>query len=685
MKMCGKAFWRRGGCILLCAAVLLGYFGKTGAVTVRAAGEATLPLLQAQQSAVAASSDITKKSNAITLKKMKYIEAVDGIKAKVKNITSFRWTPLLSFKFPSSLAMAEEFDLNVKPLLLQTEITTLRHSLDELRRDALYKVNRAYLNAYVLQEKNRFTGEKLALAQTELARNRARLMLGDASQTDVDTMQKSVEKLTAEAAAQGRSFLNAKSELSGLIKLDVTTAYRFADAMFTASIPREQLAPFTDYTLANSQSYYEVKTTASTALMTLNSYEGLMRGHYGADMHYIQPYINGAKQGRDVDYAAFQISYDQMLKKLDEPWNGVRRILFFKFPKEWFKGEMDGTRYIEDELYALYTACMEYAAAKKDMEDAEKNLRKEVAAAYEGVVTAGNSYQTILRARDETKKSYDLLLALNRLGKANYSEVNDKKTDYQDAQAEALDSLAAYNELLYSFDKLTCGAASRYFSGEGLTSGAGGIGESFAEDGAIDALFYHIYTSVADMVFIFGLEVPDGYAPELAGYELWYEGVQLGARTPAGAEMRHLALDYGETSSLTVKVFGDDGYIGECEIDTSVPRDKLSLRRLKLPPEESEEQIGTYAVTASAVGGVGLSKLTLSVKPSVGASFYTLAHKNGAALTGGLVPAGEGFEHMSLLSASLEDITVTLYGADKRELRKAALHTKDQTLWSAKK
>ena len=106
----------------------------------------------------------------------------------------------------------------------------------------------------------------------------------------------------------------------------------------------------TQYTMDHDQSFYEAKAATSTAKLNVDSYESLMRSQYGSKMDVIQTYINMAKQGMDVDYGAFQIKYREMLKALDKPWAGSIRIWFFKFTKEWFKGEIDGTGYIEDEM-----------------------------------------------------------------------------------------------------------------------------------------------------------------------------------------------------------------------------------------------------------------------------------------------------------------------------------------------
>ena len=182
----------------------------------------------------------------------------------------------------------------------------------------------------------------------------------------------------------------------------------------------------------------------STARLNMESYESFMRSEYGSKMDYIQPYIDQARQGMDVDYAAFQLKYKAMLKALDKPWSGKIRILFFKFTMEWFKGEIDGTRYIEDEMYAVYTACMEYGNAKKDQDSAEKALRSQVRDIFESLVTQWNTYLTLQELVETAKETQDRILVLNRAGKATYEETADAQQSYQDAQMDALDALKAY-------------------------------------------------------------------------------------------------------------------------------------------------------------------------------------------------------------------------------------------------
>lgn len=113
----GRRVFARIMTAVFCCAMLLAFAALPPA---EAASSKTLQLSQAQNMALSNNEEINKTYNQILLKQIQYTEAVDGIRAKVKNLKSFRWTPLLSFKFPEQLDMSEEYDLNVKPLNLQT-------------------------------------------------------------------------------------------------------------------------------------------------------------------------------------------------------------------------------------------------------------------------------------------------------------------------------------------------------------------------------------------------------------------------------------------------------------------------------------------------------------------------------------------------------------------------------------
>ena len=662
--------------LLLCAALV---WPVMTADTEAALNDRTFSLEQAQSMALSVSSDIRKQNNQIILKQMKYVEAVEGIQAKVKNLRSFRWSPLLSFKFPQQLTLTEEYDLNVKPLTIQTEIDTLRHGLDDLKYEITNNVNQQYFEVYLMQETAAFTQSRLEDAQDQLARNKAGLSSGAATQSDVDRAQKSVDTLTKDLASQLRELESAKTNLSDLVGVDVTVGYTFSNPFKTASIPREQLETLIQYTLDHDQSFYEAKATTSTAKLNVDSYESLMRSQYGSKMDTIQTYINMAKQGMDVDYGAFQIKYKEMLNALDQPWNGSIRILFFKFTKEWFKGEIDGTRYIEDEMYAVYTACMEYGNAKKDQDALEKELRSQVRDTYENVVTGWNTYETLQGLATEAKDTLDRLLVLNQTGKATYTEVADQQEAYQVAQQDALDALKEYNVTLSEFDRLTCGAVTKYLENTGMGLDTGEGGDAYAVLDPINDPYYYIYSSVADLTFYIGVSIPDGFEPAIDSFEIWYAGTQIGERTPVGTELRHLTLDYKDTSELTIRLYNGDTYVDECTVDASVPRDVLDIQG-QTAETETERVIGSYTVTTTMEGGVSVSELTLNVDAAEGASTYTLTYGEQGIYTTDPHPVTEPFQYLTLLIASLEDVTLKLYDKDGGALLDARFDTSTQEL-----
>lgn len=609
---------------------------------------------------------------------MKYVEAVEGIKAKIKNLRSFRWTPLLSFKFPEKLNLTEEYELNIKPLTLQTEIDNMVHRLNDLKYEVTHKVNQQYHKTYLLQETVAFTQARLDDAQQQLARNQAQLITGDATQTDVDRAQSSVDTLTKALASQMRDFEQAKTKLSELVGIDVSTGYQFANGFKTAFIPRKDLDGLIQYTLDNDQAFYEAKTAASVAKLNLDSYESLMRSQYGGKLSYIQTYIDMAKKGMDVDYAAFQIKYKEMLTALDKPWARKFRILFFTFTMEWLKGEISGTRYIEDEMYAVYTACMEYGNATKERDTMEKELRSQVRDTYESLVTGWNSYLSQQELAEKSKETLDRMLVLNQLGKATYTEVADEQSAYQEAQQQALEGLEAYNQLLSEFDRLTCGAVTKYMKSTGVGLDTGDGGDAYAILDPINDPYYYIYSSVADLTFYIGVSIPENFEPFIDSYEVWYDATQIGSRTQAGIELRHLMLDYQDTGKLLIRLYNGDEFVDECEIDASVPRDVLEIKEAKVPSKT--RVVGTYEVNTTMQGDISVSELKLKVNAAEGADSFTLTYGTQNVYTTQKQSVRESFSYLTLLIASLEKVTATLYDQGGNKLMDVQFDTGTQEL-----
>ncbi|MDR3363422.1 MAG: TolC family protein [Clostridiales Family XIII bacterium] len=667
-----KAVW-------ICLAVAAAFFLPGAQMDARAA-DSPFTLAQAERLALSASPEIKKDYNAILLKRIKYTDAVTSIRVTMKNKQTLRWSPLLSFKLPEKLNLSDELDLTVKPLALTDEITTLQHKMADEQYMVLAKVRTAYGNAYLLQEKSVFTSGRLDAARQELALNTARLAVGMATQTDIDRMAQRVKTLTDELAQQLREFLAAKRSLSEIAAIDVSTGYRFLNPMREANLTRAQLDSVTQHTVDYDHAFYETRAAKSLAQLNLDTTESLMRGKYGGAMGRLNSFISASRQGQDVDTAAFQIAYGQMLTDVDSRWAGSYRILFFRFSKEFFKGQIDGTRYIEDEPYALFSACLEYATAYRDMEAAEKELRKQVAGDFENLVTAYNAYQTVKASVENAKNSLDQLTLLNKTGRATFAEVKDQQSEYEELQTEALDALSTYNELLIEFDRLSCGAVSAYFAGVGLDTSIGGAALSFpADDGKI---WYYVYGDVSDLTFVFGLNVPDEFDPPVTEYELWYEGVNISGSIAADKSFRHLLLDYGDTHLLTVRLFSDGEYVGESEIDTTVPRAPLPIESSAADEGAgaAERAVGRYVVTTKMVGDLRISELAPEFDALLGARFYRLEYGGAPVYTGEPIAVGETLSYLTLLINDLADVQLLVFDADGTLICTARFDTSDGTI-----
>ncbi|MDR1797890.1 MAG: hypothetical protein LBR44_10765 [Clostridiales Family XIII bacterium] len=665
------------------AALLLPAPGAPGAIPAYAASAAPFTLAQAESMALATSAEIKKDYSQILLKQMNYKGAVAAIRATARDKSTLRWTPLLSFKLPEQLNLSDEMDLKVKPLALTAEITTLQHKMRDERFAVLSKVRLAYMDVYVAQEKSAFTESVLETAREDLARNQNRLALGQAKQEDVDALGKSVDKLAGDLATQLRNFENAKEKLGDIVGLDLTTGYRFPNPLKDAALTRDLLEGFVAYTLANDHSYYEAQATESLAKLNVDQAEKFMRNQYGSRMNRITSFLNQARAGGDVDQAAFQIAFDAMLNDADSRWQGKRRILFIKIPKDFFKGDIDGIRYVQDDPYALISYTMEYNGAIKDRVAKEKELRGQVEDGFESLVTARNASDQLAKNVADARADLERLTLLNKTGKASFDEVKTQQDDYLSLQMDALDALVAYNQLLVDYDRLTCGAVSAYFEGAGIETGTGGGALSYpTEDGLI---WYSFYGDVADLSFVFSIDVPEDFKPAVTEYELWYEGVSITSGRVAAAEpFRHLMLDAGDTHLLTVRLYGADGYIAECEIDTTVPRGQLPIEPEKPAEAPSERQIGTYRVATGMVGNVSTSTLSLSFDGDVPAASYLLRY--GGAVIGGAseepIPKGESFTYLTLLVGDLADVELTVLNEAGETLYKAYFKTEDATLWA---
>lgn len=560
---------RRAFCMILCFAIICLKFP----VPSRAA-ETALTLEQARVLALAGSKEYQKIKTKLSLEQAKYTDAVKSIWMKQKDMMTFRWTPLLTFKFPEWPDLADSYEWQYKPVQIQSEINAMMHELNDTKYGIIEETSLLFTDAYVIQEKLAFTEERLEKLEDTIQKTEWKLKLGEASSSDLDTLYKSREKITGELSMLKHNADTAWDKLAGRTGLDAAgtnglSGYHLENPLAWAKADRNILAGLTDYTLKNNQAYYEAQLDSKLGKLSLELNERLMKKQYGRKMDGIQVFLNQAKQGQEIEEDVFMDAYGRFLETVDKPWSGSLKILFLRIPKEWFKGSLDGVRYIEDEPYALYTAALEYADLLKEEENVRSELAGQVAESFEAMISAGKAYRSLEESAEEEAGLLEKNQALNQLGKLTLEELKLEQESYDELQIQVMDALAEYSRLLYSFDRLTCGGFTRYLNGEDLDMTASSGGESYLEREPQEASYY-IRTIIEEQMFELGISLPDGFTPEITDFELWVNGVQIGERTPAAESIRHLTLALDGIDTAFIRLYNSDELVSECEIETMV-------------------------------------------------------------------------------------------------------------------
>lgn len=663
----GKGKGRRAAA--LCLSLLLGIQPAVSAAGAQDGKEASEVLTLAQARALAYAGDETYQSikGKISTAQAKYTEAVRSAAMKKKDKMSFRWSPLLNFKFPEQPDLAEAYEWQYKPMQIQTELSGLRRELENRRCESETETALLYTEAYVSQEKIRFTQEQLAEKSEALEKSRKRAKAGEGSAAEVQKMEKSQEKLQSTLALLERSQESQREKLGELTGVTLRQDVRLENPMVTGRLERSMLEELTAYTLEHDTALYEAELAAGAGRIGLELNEKLMKDQYGGKLSYIQTYINQAKQGETPDQEAFKASYDAMLEAIDEPWQGSYRILFIKIPKEWFKGELSGVRYVEDEPYALYTSAMEYVELQKEEEAVRKELKDGVADGYEAVVTAANAYDALKKSVDTMEEELHQAGLKRRLGELADEELQTMQEEYDTYQMDLLDALADYSSQLYEFNRLTCGGAEKLLRGETLSEGDAGGAEQMGEDGNEPS--YYIRSAVEDQMFALGVRLPEESGITATGFELWVDGTQIGARTPVGEELRHLTLAVENTEHTVIRLYREEEYLDECEIDPTATQGTLTFEALRADASGEEEAKKEARTVASYVleENEKLGTATLSILPMDGeAAYYRPENGDGVPLLDGkLIPIDESFTYLSLLAEDFSEVRIAFYGENR--------------------
>lgn len=662
---------------VLALAVLLGVLPLGMQQLFAAPQELSLEL--AEKLAYANSEEYARLKRQLDLAEIQYVQSVKSIRMKEKNQKTFRWSPLLSFKFPESPTLENETEYNYKPLEMQSQIDALKHELGNCVYGIYEKVALQFVTVYKLQETISYNEKRLEAYQKTLAKNRVRLLTGEATQTDVERMEQKIDTMKATVAADKRSLSSAAVKLSDLIDMDVTSGWSFASPFRTVELNRAVLKLLINYTLDHDNDFYATKLETANGLLELDTNYSLMSKKYGADtMSYIDPFINQARSGEKLNSTAFKEAFNQMLAQADAPWNGKIRILFIRIPKLWFKGSTDGQRYVEDEPYVLYENALEYQNRLKDEQSAKKELSDSVTEFYDTYISTKNSYELLVQNGVKKGQELEQARVKNLMGELEYEEFATVQEEYEEMQLDTLEAQAAYSEAIFRLDCLTCGAVTAYLKGTDTRLGVAEGGVSYVVEEDAQGVYYYIHSLVSDNLFELGITVPEDYEIGISHYELWVNGIQVGERTPAGQTLRHLALDIEKTERVFIRLYDGDTFVDDCEIDPSQYTGLLTIRSYSVEKED-ETKVGTYRGEANYT--LGTYTLYFTLDPEETAVSYSVRTQAGAALLGGeKKPVTSGLQYLGLTENSLAELVICFYDEGDALVYEAVLDTSDGTI-----
>lgn len=643
------------------------------------AAQKNLSIKMAKSMGLTNSMTYQQLQNKLELTKIQYDQSIKAIKLKEKNQSTFRWSPLLNFQFPQKPNLSEAFEYSYKPLELQSKLDTLEHQISDTVYQVYYDISSLFTKIYVLQERINYNEKRLTEYNKTLDKNRTRLTLGMANESDITAMESKISAIESTLVSDKSNFEAQKKKLGNLIGIDVTAGYEFDNPFVDGEISRDILDDLINYTLEHDHTYYQAKTATSNALIALNTNYNLMKGQYGSDITMLDSYINQIKRGDKVDTAAFKLKYNEFLKKVDEPWAGSYRILFISFPKEWFKGSIDGVRYVEDEPYALYECALEYQDAVKEQESTKTEISNSVTDTFENYVSSRKAVESVEKQIQDKREELIKAKSLNMMGKMTYEEYDAAQSEFEELQLELIQTKADYSEILYGFDRLTCGKLSDILGiSTNFTSTGGSGANSYAVANEGEGVYYYIHQLVSDNVFDFGLTVTEDADVELTHFELWVNGIQIGARTALGDTIRHLTLNLKQTERVFVRIYNNNSFVDDCDIDPTIYSAKLNLTKDYTIVSNKGNLVGTYDIS---VDDRGIATINFIPEMDELFAFYTIQTESGEYLINDEKQSiKQDFTYLGLASGGLEKLVITFYDEDENLMYKARFQTTDKTL-----
>ncbi len=572
--------------------------------TVSAFGAATLNMETAKKLAVENSSDLQNVKIDRIKKQIELQQAKDGIRDTRKKDSTIRFSLLINIEFPTGHGMPKEIELIMKVPQIQNEITVLKRQEPYETLKAQTNAEQAYYDVLLEQHNLSDVEDRLADTKQILSSIEAKYKMGKGKKDDVEYVKNQLKELETSQQKSAANLDVKLKKLGSLVGKEVRYGYQFPEYFPEINLERSQLTAITEYAKANDFELFKTIQERKLAERDTEEILQIYKSKYGQYINDIEAYIR-YNEGKTMDYDKFIQMYNHTLTQIDSPWDGsyVIRILFFKIyiPKEWFKGEYSGTRYMEDQKYALFVSLTERDKARKAEKDAIAALEDTVYNAYSNLKQMESAYGTAKESLDTAKQEYEEQERQNKMGLVSFADLESSRQGFYTKQNGLYEMKMEYAKALSNFNLTTSGFVNHLLSGGSFNSTTLEAGNTFLE-----APTWYINNSLTQYNFEFGVKVPSDYGVE--EYQLFYEGMPVGDKLAIGNTLMHLPLTYGESTLMEVRFYHNgelkykatfdggqyDGELTMVQVSGNEPTPNLQENKANI---KSKDNIGAWRIS----------------------------------------------------------------------------------------
>lgn len=537
------------------AAFFLAFFwGCFFIVSMVKGAENNLTLQEVRTLAIENSQGVENTKIDLIKKQIELKQAKEAIADTIKKENTIRFSLLFNIKFPEKHGMPKEIELLTSVPEIENDIVVLEKKKQNEMLQSQTAAEQAYYDVLLTQYKQRSIVSRLEeLKEAEVQLDR-QVKLGTGKKSDLEYIQDRISALEKERARNIVLEDEKITKLAGIIGKDHLLDYEITEEIQEVSFQRSQLEEMTNYALEHDFELFQKRQATMLAEKETNVILGIYKNVYPQYMSEIESYIK-THEDSQIDYEDFIARYNTTLDNIDSPWYGsyVINLIFFKIyiPKEWFKGEYSGTRYMEDEKYQLFLTLVDRDKAIQEEKQAEQALKETVKTAYATLKTMEGSIKEMQENLVQSEIRYQQKLQQNQKGLVDFTELENARESLYQQQSVLYEAKIEYAKSLSAFNGQTAGFVNDFLDISQTEEKNYAVGQS-----VMNQATWHIKTNITDYNFMFGVFVPEEY--DVDSYQLFYEGQAIGEKLPLTETLTHLSVAYGDTTLLTVMFYKGD-------------------------------------------------------------------------------------------------------------------------------